>query len=66
MPCKACGSENRPEFGAEANVHIAGASDLKNGAVLIFPKLVVCLDCGFVEFTLAENELRRLQEGRVA
>jgi hypothetical protein len=60
------GRKNRPEFGAEANVHIAGPSHLKNGGVLVFPKLVVCLDCAFVEFTLAENELRRLSEGHVA
>jgi hypothetical protein len=29
----------------------------------MFPKLAVCLDCGFTEFTVPESELRVLVKG---
>jgi hypothetical protein len=55
--CKACGSDDHSEFDAEINVHFSGLKDLDKPAVLVFPKLSVCLDCGFTEFTLRESEL---------
>ena len=63
MPCKKCGSEHQTEFSAEINVHLPGHKGLDKAAVLIFPKLLVCLGCGFTEFTIAENELPRLASG---
>ncbi len=29
----------------------------------MFPKLAICLDCGFTEFTVPEKELRVLVQG---
>jgi len=66
MACNSCGSENRTEFGAEINIHFPGWKGLDKPSVLIFPKLVVCLECGFAQFTLPEAELRLLQEGAAA
>ena len=63
MACKLCRSENQPEFGAEINIHFPGRKCLDKPAVLAFPQLVVCLDCGFSQFTLPETELRLLGEG---
>jgi predicted nucleic-acid-binding Zn-ribbon protein len=57
MSCKKCGSEHLTEYGSEINVHAPGQGDLDKPAVLLFPKLLVCLQCGFTEFTLSENEL---------
>jgi hypothetical protein len=57
MPCKKCGSEDQAEYGSEINVHSPVRNDLNNEAVLLFPKLLVCLKCGFTEFTLSESEL---------
>ena len=63
MACRSCGSENQTEFGAEINIHFPGLRNLDKSAVMVFPKLVVCLDCGFTQFTIPEAELRRLAQG---
>jgi hypothetical protein len=65
MACRSCGSESQTEFGAEINIHFSGLKNLDKPAVLVFAKLVVCLDCGFTQFALPETELRELGE-RVA
>ena len=64
MTCTSCGSRNQAEYGAEINIHLP--RDRDKAAVLVFPKLVVCLDCGIAEFTVPEAELRRLGERGVA
>jgi hypothetical protein len=61
MSCKSCQSANRREFPAEINVHFPGSRNLTKPAVWLFPKLLVCLDCGFVEFAITDAELRRLR-----
>ena len=66
MACRSCESENQTEFGAEIDIQLPGRKDLDKPAVLVFPKLMVCLDCGFTEFAIAETELRLLGEGAAA
>jgi hypothetical protein len=66
MACKSCGSDNQHEFGAEINIHLPGREALDKPAVLVFPKLLVCLRCGFTEFTIRETELHRLVEDAAA
>ena len=61
MPCMSCQSANRREFTAEINVHFPGSKNLTKPTVWLFPKLLVCLDCGSVEFTVTDAELRRLR-----
>lgn len=60
MSCKRCASDTNVELDAEVNVHTGGLIGLDKPAVLVFPKVMICLHCGFVEFNLAENELRLL------
>jgi hypothetical protein len=60
MACRLCSSENQTEFGAEINIHFPGRKGLDKPPVLASPMLVVCLDCGFAEFTVAETELHLL------
>jgi hypothetical protein len=60
MTCRSCGSKNQAEYGAEINIHLP--RDRDKAAMLVFPTLVVCLDCGIAEFTVPEAELRRLGE----
>lgn len=40
-------------------MHLPG---LSTPHVFLFPKVVVCLDCGFTEFSIPETELRQLAE----
>jgi hypothetical protein len=62
MACEACGSANDPEFSAEINIHFPGPMSLDEPGFFVFPKLAVCLDCGFTQFTLPERELCMLKK----
>ena len=63
MSCKSCKSENQSIINGEIAVHFPGLKGLDKPIVWVFPKLVVCLDCGFTEFAIPETELRQLAEG---
>jgi hypothetical protein len=63
MPCKTCGSIEVKKFNTEINLHFPGYEGLEKPTVFVFPEVVVCLDCGFAEFTVPETELRSLAKG---
>jgi hypothetical protein len=60
MTCRVCISENQSRFGTEIAIHLPG---LSTPPVFLFPKVVVCLDCGFTEFAIPETELCVLRVG---
>ena len=60
MSCASCASGHQAEFTAEVNIHFHGLKNIDDPGVLLFPKLLVCLDCGFSQFFTAEDELARL------
>ena len=60
--CKSCKSENQTAFPSKINIHFPGKRNLTKPTVLVFPTLLVCLDCGFTEFVTPETELRVLKE----
>jgi hypothetical protein len=60
MPCASCGSSRQAEFTAEINIHLRGGHDLHQPGVFLFPKLLLCLKCGFSQFTSPEAEVERL------
>ena len=62
MSCKSCHSDNQREFNGEIAIHFPGLKGLDKPIVWVFPKLVVCLDCGFTEFVVPETELRALRD----
>jgi hypothetical protein len=66
MPCKQCDSENQGKFGSEMAIHCPGLKGLDKPVVMVFQGLLVCLNCGFTEFTVPENELRLLEQGTPA
>ena len=60
LHCAACGSQNLGPFKAEIAVHFSGLENLDKPHLYIFPKLVVCLDCGIAQFMVSKAELRLL------
>lgn len=60
MSCSSCGSENLGGFAAEIAIHFPGLKNLHKPIVWVFPRLMVCLDCGIAQFTVPEAELRLL------
>ncbi len=60
MSCFSCGSNNQQHIAAEMIIHFSGIRSLDNPGVWVFPKLFVCLDCGFSEFTVPGSKLQLL------
>jgi len=60
MHCVKCGSDRLMELSAEIAIHFSARENLDKPHVFVFPKVMVCLDCGFSEFSIAEPELRNL------
>jgi hypothetical protein len=63
MACKRCASGNRSAFNGEIAIHFPGLKGLDKPIVWVFPRLAVCLECGFTEFTVPERELSVLARG---
>lgn len=66
MHCKSCQSGQLRTFNGELAIHFPGLKGLDKPIVWVFPKLAVCLHCGFTEFLVPEAELRLLTEGMEA
>jgi hypothetical protein len=49
MSCRSCESDSQQEFGSEIIIHHSGLKNLHKPTVWTFPKLLICLDCGFAE-----------------
>ena len=63
MSCNRCKSDNRRNFNGELAIHFPGLKGLDMPIVWIFPKVTICLKCGFAQFEVPERELRILNEG---
>jgi len=55
--CPTCRPVKRVELTSEVLVHFSGLQNLDNPGVWLFPKISVCLNCGFSWFTVPETEL---------
>jgi DNA-binding CsgD family transcriptional regulator len=62
MACGRCGSHHQREFSAEIYIHLLYPRDSNTPPILAFPKLLVCLYCGFTSFTVPEGQLRLLAQ----
>jgi hypothetical protein len=64
MACLSCRSVKQVELTAEMLAHFfPGLKSLDKPTVWLFPKLLVCLDCGTARFTVPETELAQLSSG---
>ena len=59
--CKSCQSSNQSTFNGEIAIHFSGLEGLNKPIVWVFPKVLVCLNCGFTEFAIPEKELGVLE-----
>ena len=63
MSCLLCASDDQAEFPAEIMVHYSGFKNVQKPNVLIFPTLLICLRCGFLQSTVPAPELALLAAG---
>lgn len=61
--CKTCGSLNVVEMVAETCLHFPGLSGLNTEPIFVFPRFVLCTDCGFNQSTLSDKELEKVRLG---
>ena len=60
MACLSCGSEEQRDFTAEMNLHFAQGTDLVKPSVFIFPRVIICVNCGLGTFRVPESESKVL------
>jgi len=63
MSCLSCGSSNGVKFSAETMIHFPGFKNLDKPGVWVFPEFLICLDCGFSQFSVPVHELWLLASG---
>jgi hypothetical protein len=61
--CKLCQSDNQSTFNSEMAIHFPGLKGLDKPIVWVFPKITVCLKCGFSELVVPDRELQILVRG---
>jgi hypothetical protein len=52
MSCKSYLSEHQSNLTAEVAIHFPGLKGLDKPIVWVYPKLLVCMNCGFTEFAI--------------
>lgn len=60
MSCTFCRSSNQTEFPSEVNIHLPGLKNAAQPGVFVFPRLLVCLDCGSSSFMTPASQLAKL------
>lgn len=58
MSCTTCASNNQAEFPTEMSIHLR--RNPGQPGTLVFQTVLICMDCGFSQFTVPEIELREL------
>jgi hypothetical protein len=60
--CNSCASDNLAEFDSEVNIHFPGSRKLEKPSIFVFPKIIVCLNCGSLRSNLSPEETRALKK----
>jgi hypothetical protein len=58
--CPSCSSKNQRILNAELGLHFPGLQGLDKPIVWAFPEVLICLNCGFAVFALADAPLKEL------
>jgi len=66
MSCTRCLSLHQTELNTEINLHFRGLPNLGEPGIFVFPKVLVCLDCGLSEFVIEKRELAQITEKSIA
>ena len=61
MSCKRCAADEQKNFNGELAIHFPGLEGLDRPIVWVFPKLLVCLQCGFGEFEVPDEQKEQLK-----
>ena len=61
MSCHSCGSVNQKHFKSEVDIHFRGLGNVNKLPVIVYPVLLVCLDCGQAEFAISKEDLDSLR-----
>jgi hypothetical protein len=60
VSCNSCGSVKQGKFTSEVDLHFQGLENVNKKPVMVFPEVLVCLNCGKAEFTVPKEELELL------
>jgi hypothetical protein len=60
MSCPLCGSKQQEDFPAEVTLHFRSLQNVHRPGVMVFPTILVCLECGLSQFTARPKELTLL------
>jgi hypothetical protein len=66
VTCKSCQKDNHGSFGGEVAIRYAGLEGPDKLIVWVFPRILVCLECGVAEFHIPGEELRKLAKADAA
>ena len=58
--CSCCGANHVQTFDGEVALHLRGMENLDKPATFVFPKVLVCLDCGASQFFISGEVLHSL------
>jgi hypothetical protein len=61
MRCARCATDNLKTFNGELAIHFPGWEGLEKPVVWAFPKLIVCVGCGLVQFDLPDEQMAQLK-----
>jgi hypothetical protein len=64
MSCTRCLSLHQTELNTEINLHFRSLPNLGDPGILVFPRVLVCLDCGLSQFVMEPRELAQIMEKR--
>jgi hypothetical protein len=62
MNCRACDSDEQRVFEAEIPVVFPRIEDRAKPIVWVFPRLLICLACGYTEFVVPKAKLQVIRD----